>query len=267
MKEKMISASETILYEVDGGVATVTLNRPERLNAFNDQMIDETIAAFKRAENDNEVRCVVLTGNGRAFSSGQDLKDVLEREGDFSIVDHLRHGYNKLVGRIVGIEKPVIGAVNGVAAGAGCGIALATDIRIASHKASFILSFSRVGLIPDSGSTWTLPRLVGYSRAFEMAVTADRIPAEKALAWGLVNQVVPADQLEEIVAAWSSTLAEGPTLAFGLTKRAMHRASGMSLSEALSHESQLQEIAGRSDDSREGVRAFVEKREPKFVGK
>ena len=263
----MISAFETILYEVDGGVATVTLNRPEKLNAFNDQMIAETTAAFKRAENDNEIRCVVLRGNGRAFSSGQDLKDVLERAGDFSIGDHLRHGYNKLVGRIVGIEKPVVGAINGVAAGAGCGIALATDIRIASHKASFILSFSRVGLIPDSGSTWTLPRLVGYTRAFEMAITADRIPAEKALAWGLVNEVVPAEQLDEIVAAWSNKLARGPTLAYGLTKRAMHKANGLSLSGALAYESKLQEAAGRSDDSKEGVRAFIEKREPNFVGK
>lgn len=258
---------ETILYELDGGVATVTLNRPESLNAFNDQMIAETTAAFKMAEKDSEVRCVVLTGNGRAFSSGQDLKDVLEREGSFSIGEHLRHGYNKLIGRIVGIEKPVVAAVNGVAAGAGCGVALATDIRIASDEASFILSFSRVGLVPDSGSTWTLPRLVGYARAFEMAVTADRVPAEKALAWGLVNQVVPAEQLDEIVAAWSNALADGPTLAFGLTKRAMHKANGMSLVEALSYESQLQEVAGRSEDSREGVRAFVEKREPKFVGR
>lgn len=258
---------ETILYELDGGVATVTLNRPERLNAFNDLMIAETTEAFKRAERDSQVRCVVLTGNGRAFSSGQDLKDVLEREADFSIGEHLLHGYNRLIGRIVGIEKPVIGAINGVTAGAGCGVALATDIRIASHEATFVLSFSRVGLIPDSGTTWTLPRLVGYARAFEMAVTADRIPAEKALAWGIVNQVVPAEQLDEIVAAWANTLADGPTLAYGLTKRAMHRANGMSLDEALSYESRLQEIAGRSEDSREGVRAFVEKREPKFAGR
>ena len=259
--------TKTILYEVRAGVATVTLNRPERLNAFNDQMIADATAAFKEAGKDREVRCIVLTGSGRAFSSGQDLKDVLAREGDFSIGDHLRRGYNNLVALIAGTEKPVIAAVNGVAAGAGCGVALATDIRIASHEASFILSFSRVGLIPDSGSTWTLPRLVGYARAFEMAVTADRIPAEKALAWGLVNQVAPAEQLEEIVAAWSQALADGPTLAYGLTKRAMHKANGMSLDEALAYEAQLQEVAGRSDDSKEGVRAFVEKREPKFTGR
>lgn len=258
---------KTINYEVGDSVATVTLNRPESLNAFNDQMIADTTAAFKEAGKDREVRCIVLTGSGRAFSSGQDLKDVLKREGNFSIGDHLRHGYNNLVARIAGIEKPVIAAVNGVAAGAGCGVALVTDIRIASHEASFILSFSRVGLIPDSGSTWALPRLVGYARAFEMAVTADRIPAEKALAWGLVNQVAPAEQLEEIVAAWSQALADGPTLAYGLTKRAMHKASGMSLDEALAYEAYLQEIAGGSDDSKEGVRAFVEKREPKFTGR
>jgi 2-(1,2-epoxy-1,2-dihydrophenyl)acetyl-CoA isomerase len=258
---------ETILYELDGAVATVTLNRPESLNAFNDLMIAETAEALRKAGRDSEVRCVVLTGNGRAFSSGQDLKEVLDREGDFSIGEHVERGYNRLIRQIVRIEKPVIAAVNGVAAGAGCGVALATDIRVASHEASFILSFSRVGLIPDSGSTWTLPRLVGYARAFEMAVTADRIPAEKAMAWGMVNQVVPAEQLDEIVAAWANTLADGPTLAYGLTKRAMHRANGMSLDEALYYESRLQEIAGRSDDSREGVRAFVEKREPRFAGR
>jgi 2-(1,2-epoxy-1,2-dihydrophenyl)acetyl-CoA isomerase len=257
---------ETILYETAGGVATITLNRPDSLNAFNDKMIGETQDAFKQAGRDKAVRCIVITGSGRAFSSGQDLKDVQAREGVFSIGEHLRHGYNKLISLMVTLEKPIVAGVNGVAAGAGCGIALAADLRIASDKASFMLAFSRVGLIPDSGSTWTLPRLIGYARAYEMAITADRIPADKALAWGMVNEVVPAEQLPEVVAAWAGTLATGPTLAYGLTKRAMRQADGQTLEEALAYESYLQEIAGRSDDSREGVQAFVEKREPAFKG-
>jgi 2-(1,2-epoxy-1,2-dihydrophenyl)acetyl-CoA isomerase len=257
---------ETILFEVADGVATIILNRPDSLNAFNDQMIAETSAAFKQAGRDSAVRCVTITGSGRAFSSGQDLKDVQQREGDFSIGRHLRHGYNKLIAEIINLEKPVVGAINGVAAGAGCGVALACDLRIASDKASFIQAFSRVGLIPDSGSTWFLPQLIGYARAYEMAVTADRVPADKALAWGMVNQVVPQEQLQETVSAWTTALATGPTLAYGLTKRAMRKAMSMSLEEALYYESQLQEIAGRSHDSKEGVKAFIEKREARFKG-
>lgn len=259
-------AYETILYEVINGVATITLNRPATLNAFNDLMIKEATGAFKQAGRDKEVRCVVLTGSGRAFSSGQDLADVSRREGEFSIGEHLRHGYNRLIMQMVILEKPIIGAINGVAAGAGCSVALATDIRIASDKASFIQAFSKVGLIPDSGSTWMLPRLIGYPRAYEMAVTGDRISAEKALAWGLINDIAPAEQLMEVVAGWAAALASGPTLAYGLTKRAMQRAWQSNLEEAMQYESLLQEVAGRSHDSQEGVRAFVEKREPHFRG-
>jgi 2-(1,2-epoxy-1,2-dihydrophenyl)acetyl-CoA isomerase len=262
----MTMAYETILYEVADGVATITLNRPETLNAFNDLMIKESTGAFKQAGRDREVRCVVITGSGRAFSSGQDLADVSQREGEFSIGEHLRHGYNRLIMQMVNLEKPIVGAINGVAAGAGCSVALAADIRIASEKASFIQAFSKVGLIPDSGSTWMLPRLIGYPRAYEMAITADRINAEKALSWGMVNDVAPAEQLMEVVAGWARTLATGPTLAYGLTKRAMQRAWQSSLEDALAYESLLQEVAGRSHDSNEGVRAFIEKREPDFKG-
>jgi len=257
---------ETIHYHVADGVAIITFNRPKSLNAFNDQMIAETISALKSAGRDDSVRCVVMTGRGRAFSAGQDLKDVQARDHEISFGDHLREGYNEIVLQMVQIEKPIIAAVNGVAAGAGCGIALAADIRIASHKASFIQAFSKVGLIPDSGSTWTLPRLIGYARAFEMAITAERISAEKALSWGLVNDVVPDKQLMDVVAAWSRSLAAGPTVAIGLTKRAMHKAAGMSLPEALQYEAQIQDIAGHTQDFKEGVQSFLEKREPEFKG-
>ncbi|MGD2050761.1 MAG: enoyl-CoA hydratase-related protein [Chloroflexota bacterium] len=257
---------DTILYETTNNVVNITLNRPETLNAFNDKMIAETTAAFKQAGRDAAIRCIVLTGSGKAFSSGQDLKDSLGRQGDFSIGEHVRRGYNEMIMAMVTLEKPVIAAVNGVAAGAGCSVALAADLRIASHKASFIQSFSRVGLVPDSGSTWTLPKLIGYARAYEMAVTAERVTAEKALEWGLVNEVVPDEQLPEVVAAWARSLAEGPTLAFGLTKKAMRQASNLSLADALEYESYLQEIAGRSHDFQEGVRAFIEKRDPNYKG-
>ena len=260
-------AFETILVDVQDGVATITLNRPKKLNAFNDQMIGETTAVFKQASRDKEIRCVVLTGNGRAFSSGQDLSDVTARGDAFSIGDHLRHGYHKLIKQMVQLEKPIIGAINGIAAGAACGIALATDIRIAADNASFMLAFSKIGLVPDSGTNWLLPRLIGQARAYEMAITADQIPAETALSWGLVNRVVPAGQLMENAAAWAGSLASGPTLAFGLTKRAMNQAWETDLFGALEYEAHLQEIAGRSHDNKEGVMAFLEKRPAKFTGK
>jgi 2-(1,2-epoxy-1,2-dihydrophenyl)acetyl-CoA isomerase len=257
---------EHILFTLDSGLATITLNRPDKLNAFNDGMIQETADAFKQCARDKAVRCVVLTGNGRAFSSGQDLSDVETRGENFSVGDHLRHGYHRLIKQMLATEKPIIGAINGVAAGAGCGIALATDIRIASDKASFMLAFSRVGLVPDSGTNWLLPRIIGQARAYEMAVTADRISADKALEWGIVNRVVPHEQLMEQVMAWAGPVATGPTLAYGLAKRAMNRAWDMSLEEALDYEAHLQELAARSRDFREGVTAFLEKREANFTG-
>ncbi|MFZ1400384.1 MAG: enoyl-CoA hydratase-related protein [Candidatus Promineifilaceae bacterium] len=259
-------AYETILFDVQNGVATITLNRPEKLNAFNDQMITEVTAVFKQSSRDKEIRCLVLTGNGRAFSSGQDLGAFTEREAETSIGEHLRHGYHKLIKQMVALEKPIIGAINGIAAGAAVGVALATDIRIAADSASFMLAFSKIGLIPDSGVNWLLPRLIGQARAYEMAITADQIPADKALAWGLVNRVVPANQLSEIAAAWAGSLAAGPTLAFGLTKRAMNQAWTTDLNGALEYEALVQEIAGRSHDNQEGVAAFLAKRAAQFRG-
>ena len=257
---------ETILYEASQGVATITLNRPDKLNAFNDQMIREATDAFKQAGRDNSVRVIVLTGNGRAFSSGQDLADVQSRGEGFSIGEHLRQGYHRLIKQMVSLEKPIIAAVNGVAAGAGVGVALAADLRIVSEKATFILAFSRVGLVPDSGTNWFLPRIIGYSRAYELAITADRLTAQKALEWGVVNVVTTPETLMETVAAWTGPLATGPTLAYGLAKRAMHKSWNLSLDEALDYEAHLQEICSRSHDFEEGVNAFLEKREAQFRG-
>jgi 2-(1,2-epoxy-1,2-dihydrophenyl)acetyl-CoA isomerase len=229
-------------------------------------MIREATDAIQQAGRDKDVRVIVLTGNGRAFSSGQDLSDVQSRGDDFSIGDHLRHGYHRLIKQMVSLEKPIIAAVNGVAAGAGVGVALAADIRIASEKATFILAFSRVGLVPDSGTNWFLPRIIGYGRAYELAITADRLSAEKALAWGVINAVTTPDNLMETVAAWTGPLASGPTLAYGLAKRAMQKAWHMSLDEALDYEAHLQEVCSRSHDFEEGVSAFLEKRQAEFKG-
>lgn len=258
---------ETILHEVRDGVAAITLNRPSTLNAFNDAMIAETIDAFKQAGRAADVRCVLITGAGRGFSSGQDLSSFAGRPPEMTIGDHLRHGYHKLIRAMVGLEKPVIAAVNGIAAGAGCGVALAADMRIAADTASFMLAFSRIGLVPDSGINWLLPRLIGYARAYEMAITAEKVPAERAAEWGMVNRVVPAEQLPEIAWATALQFAAGPTLAYGLTKRTMLHSFSQTLDEALEYEAHMQTVAGRSADSREGIAAFLEKRPPEFNGR
>jgi 2-(1,2-epoxy-1,2-dihydrophenyl)acetyl-CoA isomerase len=257
---------ETVHFAIDEAVATIRLNRPATLNAFDDQMIAETSDAFARCGSDSAVRCVVLTGSGRAFSAGQDLKDAVARGEAFSIDEQVRQGYNSLIAIMVQLQKPIIAAVNGIAAGAGCGVALAADLRLASDQATFLLAFSRVGLVPDSGTTWLLPRVIGHARAFEMAATGDPVDARTALGWGLVNDVVPAAQLEEIVAAWARRLASGPTLALGLTKRAFWTGWEQSLPESLELEAELQAVAGRSPDAREGLIAFLEKRAPRFRG-
>lgn len=257
---------ETILYEVSEGVLTLTLNRPDVLNAFNRKMTDEIQDALKKAERDAAVRCIVLAGAGRAFSSGEDLKARSGGEGG-GFGSTLRERYNPIVLKMRNIEKPVLGSINGVAAGAGCSIALACDMRIASDKASFIEVFVRVGLVPDSGSSFFLPRLVGMSKALEMAFLGDAVPAEEALRIGLVNRVVPHDELESATRELALRLAQSPTKAIGLAKRAMNRALTMDLEGVLDYEVYCQEAAGASDDHREGMAAFIEKRHAQFTGK
>lgn len=262
-------AGETILAEQDGGVLTLTLHRPDVLNAFNDRMIAELSDALRAAERDATVRCLILTGAGRGFSAGQDLKAFVAREGSPDappLGAHLRAGYNVIVARMRGLEKPIVGAINGVAAGAGLSLALACDLRVASDGAGFTLGFSKIGLVPDSGASFLLPLLVGLGRASELAFTSDRIDAQEALRLGLVNRVAPATELMDTTRALARQLAELPTRAIGLTKRAFNHALLPDLAAWLDYEAQLQEIAGRTADHREGVAAFVEKRPPRFTG-
>ena len=256
---------ETVLTEDRGGVRVITLNRPDVLNAFDAKLGEELLDALTNAEGAAEVRCVVLTGAGRAFCSGADLRG--HTPGETSLGALLRSRYNRIVLRLRTMEKPVIAAVNGVAAGAGCNLALAADLRVASDRASFIEVFTRVGLIPDSGGTWLLPRFVGVGRALEMMFLAEPIDAAAAERLGLVNRVVSQDDLMPRTLEWAARLAEGPTRAYGLIKRGVDRALALDLRAALEYEAHLQEIAGRSDDHREGVAAFLAKRPPSYAGR
>ncbi len=260
-------ADSTILYSVTDNVATITFNRPDVRNAFNDQMAEEMQSALKNVERDEAVRCIVITGAGQGFCAGQDLAAIRARGGEVSFRDHLKKTYNPIVSKLRSIEKPVIAAINGAAAGAGWGMALACDIRYASEAAKFRLAFIGIGLAPDSGTAYFLPRLVGLGKALELAYTNDPVDANTALSLGLVNKVMPADQLMPTTLELAKKLVQGPTRAMGLTKRAMNYALTSDLTDALDYEAHTQEIAGRSQDHHEGVQAFLEKRSPKFVGK
>ena len=257
--------SDTILTSAADGVLTLTLNRPDALNAFTVEMKDALLAALKDAARDKGVRVVVLTGAGRAFCAGQDLKERAA-PGVNDLGTELRQRYNPIILAMRRLEKPIIGAINGVAAGAGISIAMACDIVIASDKASFTEAFARVGLLPDTGSSWFLPRLVGYQRAAQMMFTGDPVDAATAAQVGLVNRVVPADQLMDEASSLATRLAQAAPTALALAKRALNRALNSNLEDALEFEAQLQSIAGRSADHKEGVAAFVEKRPPKFSG-
>lgn len=257
---------ETILYTVEDSIATLTLNRPDVLNAFNQAMTDEIQDALKKVERDEAARCLVITGSGRAFSAGEDLKShVGEGERDFAA--SLRTRYNPIIRKIRALNKPVLGAVNGVAAGAGFSLALACDLRIASDKARFLQAFVRIGLVPDSGSSWFLPQLIGYAKAAELCMLGDEVNAQQALEMGLVNKVVPADELANATNEWATRLAQGPTLALGLMKRALILGTQGTLDDVLDYEVYGQTTAGRSDDAKEGTSAFIEKRKATFKGK
>jgi 2-(1,2-epoxy-1,2-dihydrophenyl)acetyl-CoA isomerase len=253
-------------YGVDRGVATITLNRPEVYNALNDGITFELQDALKAAGKDDQVRAIVLTGQGKAFCSGQDLKAVAGQE-QRSFMESLNRRYNPIVRSMRGLPKPIVGKVNGVAAGAGCSLALACDIIVASADASFIEVFINIGLVPDSGSSYFLPRLVGMAKAFELCALGTRVKATEALEWGMVNKVVPADQLDAAVQEYTDYFVAAPTRAIGLIKKMLNKSATATLEEMLEYETYSQEIAGSTHDYREGVNAFLEKRKPAFLGR
>ena len=255
----------TLRAEQSGAVLTLTLDRP-KANAFDLPLVDALVEALKRAESDTSVRCLVLTGAGRVFSAGQDVTAMAQGDGPVSFRHHLERTYNRLILRLRTLEKPVVGAINGAAAGAGLGVALATDVRIAASSARFVFGFTGIGLTADSGTSLMLPLLIGLARASEMAFTNTPLGADQALTYGLVNRVVPNDALAAAAAELAASLAAGPTRALGLTKRAFYHAWLSSLPGVLEYEAHLQEIAGRTADHREGVKAFLEKRTPSYSG-
>lgn len=270
-----MSKPSTIRTVSENGVLTITLDRPDKLNAYNEQMSIELGAALRTAERDDSVRCIVLTGAGRAFCSGQDLEEIKDRySGDSTLADkgvdfaaHLRQKFNPVVTRLRTIEKPVIAAVNGVAAGAGASFAFACDLRVAADSANFVMSFVHVGLVPDSAATQTLIQSVGYAKAAEYCYLGEKISAAEAERFGLVNRVVPGEELAGYVGNLSVRLAAMPTRAIGLTKRALNRAWTATLEDALEYEALLQSTAGHTADHREGVLSFLEKRKPRYSGR
>ena len=263
------TATQELLIEQKDGILTLTLNRPEVLNALTMGMMKGITDALKKAATDKAVKAVILTATGRAFCAGADLGDLKKRQAvaSFSLGDELRNHFNPLVAQIRKLEKPVIGAINGLAAGAGASIILSADLKICAEKATFLNAFVRVGLVPDSGMTHSLPRFVGYSKALEHMWLAKPVTAEQALACGLVNKVVPAEQVLAEALAMAAELVKMPPLALALTKRAVNRSlETPSLDEQMEYEAQLQEILGRTKDHAEGVSAFLEKRPAQFKG-
>jgi 2-(1,2-epoxy-1,2-dihydrophenyl)acetyl-CoA isomerase len=262
---KTISMFNSLLYTVADKVATISLNRPDVFNAFNDELTYELQEALKRAERDTEVRAVVLTGEGKAFCSGQDLKAAMAQPNrSFSESIHKR--YNPIIRAIRNMPKPVICRLNGVAAGAGCSLALACDFIVASENATLIEVFVNIGLVLDSGSSYFLPRLVGSAKAFELSTMGSRVKAAEALQLGLVNRVVPADELDAMVKSITDYYANAPTKSIALMKRMLNKSFHSDLDTMLDYEAQCQDIAGATHDYKEGVTAFLEKRPAAFKG-
>jgi 2-(1,2-epoxy-1,2-dihydrophenyl)acetyl-CoA isomerase len=260
---------ESILVSRDAGLLSLTLNRPDKLNAFNPEMHKLLRGALEQARDDSSVRAVLLTGAGRGFCAGQDLseRNVSPEAAPIDLAVSLGSNYNPLVRRLRALPKPIVCAVNGVAAGAGANIALACDIVLAARSASFVQSFAKLGLVPDSGGTYLLPRLVGGARAMGLALLADRISAEDAERWGMIWKALDDARLMEEATAIARRLAEGPTRGYALIKKAMHASAGNSLDAQLELERDLQREAGFSEDYREGVAAFMQKRKPGYKGK
>ncbi len=261
-------ASQFISCTLGEGVATVTLNRPDVLNSFNSVMALELHATLAAIADDEMVRAVLLTGAGRGFCAGQDLAEAMPKQGVLpDLGDFVRTTWNPIIRAIRMLEKPVVCAVNGIAAGAGANLALACDIVLAASDATFIQSFAKIGVIPDSGGTFILPRLVGLQRATAMTMLCEKVSAAQALEWGMIYKVCEPAALMQAAHATASYLATQPTRAFGLIKRGFNRSLGVDLAAELDYEEELQREAGRTEDYAEGVKAFLEKRKPKFVGR
>jgi 2-(1,2-epoxy-1,2-dihydrophenyl)acetyl-CoA isomerase len=263
-------AYEQLIVDVDGGVATVRMNNPERLNALSAIMTGELVRTLQQMAEDESIRAILLTGEGRAFSAGADLSALQEpyltgQRPKLSPI--LKEGYNQLIPLLAQTPKPVIAAINGVVAGAGVSLMLACDFRIASDAASFTMAFVKIGLIPDAGSTYLLPRTVGMAKALELALLSDRLDANAAQEAGLVNRVVPAESLMQEAHALAARLAELPTVAIGLTKRIFNESSRLTLDRAMDREAEVQDEAAATEDHIEGVLAFLQKRPPQFKGR
>lgn len=256
---------EYIQFSVENAVARLTFDRPQVFNSMHHAMRQEILSALYLCEKDPDVRAVYITGNGRAFCAGEDLQEVTDPNGP-SLAEIISTGYNPIVLKIRTMEKPVVCAVNGVAAGAGANIALACDITVATQSASFTQAFSKIGLIPDSGGTWTLPRLIGLQRATALMMLSEKISAAEAAAMGMIWKVFPDETFADDSLKIAETLAAMPTRGLGLTKRALNQAFTNDFEGQLQVEDELQTVAGQTRDYREGVAAFLEKRRPVFVG-
>ena len=259
-------SNNSIELKIENNVAWISLNRPEVFNSFNREMAFLLQETLDNCANDINVRAIVITGNGKAFCAGQDLKEVTDPELNPGFRKILEEHYNPIIQKIRTIEKPIVGAINGVAAGAGANIALACDIVVASEQASFIQAFSKIGLIPDSAGTFFLPRLIGFQRATALMMLGDKVTADEALQMGMIYKIYPTSFFEDEVMTLATTLANMPTKAIGLTKRLLNQSLTNNLEQQLALESDLQIEASSSNDYKEGVTAFVEKRKPEFKG-
>lgn len=261
-----MSTYQYLKYSVEQGVATITLNRPDVYNALNDEITYELQDALKAVSKDEQARVVVLTGEGKAFCSGQDLK-AASGDQKRSFLQSLHKRYNPIISAMRNLPKPIVCRLNGVAAGAGCSLALACDVIVAAEEATLIEVFINIGLVPDSGSSYFLPRTVGMNKAFELCSMGNRVKASEAVAIGLINKSVPAGELDTAVKFYTDYFAKAPTKSIGLIKKMLNKSATSSLEEMLEYEAYCQEIAGTSADYKEGVTAFLEKRKPDFKGK